>query len=627
MWFYDFEVFKYDWMVVFRKGKGRKNRRVVVNDLDALKEVLLEIGNNLLAGFNNYGYDDTIMAALLLGYNPYEITQRIIEHEERELNWQLKLEAPLTIDFKQELPIALSLKVIEANQGHRIVESSVPFNIQRKLTEDEIEDVIKYCDYDVLELMALAEHPERQSYFAAKVGILELFKLPSKYIKFTRAKLMSIMMKSQKNKKIPVDRLHISYIEPLNLDEFNPSLINFYKQAEHDYRGGGDYALIEKRKFVDYIDEVPHTYGFGGLHGARLKYKGKGKFVHADFASFYPALIILYNMMSRKTDYPHLFKETYEMRLEFKALKDPRQLPLKVAINAMYGALKAMTNGLFDPKQSNDVCINGQLVITDLAHRLEPFGDLIQTNTDGIIYKLDDADYKDEFMEVCQEFVAEYGIDLENHYITEIYQKDVNNYIFRTEPDEKHPEGEIEAIGMFKRWEEKKLPTNITSNSFAIVDMALKAFYMDGVSVEDTILDLYERNVMLPFQLVSKKGGTFYKMVHEVEGEFVDLDQNVNRIFAAKNKKYGAVASVKAVPKVIERVENGTKINKKGKTVVNYDEVFEYNEDGSVVTLDSFTTVANCPERTVIHNDHIKTFDKTQLDLQFYVNLCNDAKF
>ena len=627
MWYYDFEVFKYDWLVVFRKSNKKKDRRIVINDVEALKEVLLEIGTDLLGGFNNYGYDDTIMAAILMGKDPYIITQRLIENGERELNWQLKLEAPMTIDFKQELPLNLSLKKIEANRGKAIVESKVPFNIQRKLTDDEIEDVVKYCDVDVLELIELSELPERLAYFSAKVGIIKMFNLPQHFVKFTRAKLMAFALKCDKKVELPNDRLLFEYINPLELDNISPAVVKFYERAKHDFRGGGDYKEIEKRQFIEYIDGVPHTYGFGGLHGAKLGYSGKGFFVHADFESYYPNLIIIYEMMSRKTNEPHIFEDTYKSRMRYKRAGDSRQQPLKIGINAVFGALKSEFNPLFDPKFSNEICINGQLVITELAQRLMAFGDLIQTNTDGVIFKLDDPQFKEEFMEECELFRDEFGINLENHYISEIHQRDVNNYIFKMFPTEKHPEGEIEAIGMFKRWDESKLFDNFQSNSYAIVDIAMKRFYMDGIAVEDTVLDLYEKNHMLAFQLVTSKGSTYYKMVHEENGEFVDVENSVNRVFASRDKTNGIMASVKSVPKVIKRVKNGTRINKNGKEVANYDEVYEYDENGDVVMLDSFNKVPNCPDYTIIHNDHIDTFDKRNLDLQFYVDLCNDAKF
>ena len=54
-----------------------------------------------------------------------------------------------TLDTKQELDPRLSLKVIEANLGMNIVETPISFNLDRALTDDEFDEVVKYCRHDV----------------------------------------------------------------------------------------------------------------------------------------------------------------------------------------------------------------------------------------------------------------------------------------------------------------------------------------------------------------------------------------------------------------------------------------------------------------------------------------------
>ena len=44
-------------------------------------------------------------------------------------------------------------------------------------------------------------------------------------------------------------------------------------------------------------------------------------------------------------------------RLELKAKKDKRQAPFKIVLNSTYGAMKDKYNGLYDPRQANNVCI------------------------------------------------------------------------------------------------------------------------------------------------------------------------------------------------------------------------------------------------------------------------------
>ena len=59
--FYDFEVFKNDWLVVFKENN---NFVVIVNDKTLLKNYIKNNEKSILIGFNNYNYDDLILAGL-----------------------------------------------------------------------------------------------------------------------------------------------------------------------------------------------------------------------------------------------------------------------------------------------------------------------------------------------------------------------------------------------------------------------------------------------------------------------------------------------------------------------------------------------------------------------------------
>jgi DNA polymerase elongation subunit (family B) len=85
-----------------------------------------------------------------------------------------------------------------------------------------------------------------------------------------------------------------------------------------------------------------------------------------DVDSYYPALMIEYNFLSRNVLNPAKFKEIRDYRLVLKKNKDPRQLPYKIVLNGTYGAMKDKFNNLYDPKNANNVCVNGQLLLLDL---------------------------------------------------------------------------------------------------------------------------------------------------------------------------------------------------------------------------------------------------------------------
>ena len=150
MIFYDFEVFKHDWLAVF-VDMTRKEEKVIVNNPDELKALYEANCSDIWVGFNNRHYDQYIFKGILLGMNPKEINDYIIvEHKE---GWQFSRafnQIPMiNYDVMPNPPVGL--KTLEGFLGSNIKETEVPFDIDRKLTKKEIEQTIFYCRHDVEE--------------------------------------------------------------------------------------------------------------------------------------------------------------------------------------------------------------------------------------------------------------------------------------------------------------------------------------------------------------------------------------------------------------------------------------------------------------------------------------------
>ena len=75
--FYDFEVFKYDWMVVIIDYSSRQEK-VIVNDVEELKRIYLKFKDSIWVGYNSRFYDSVILKSLLLGMNPKEVNDKLI---------------------------------------------------------------------------------------------------------------------------------------------------------------------------------------------------------------------------------------------------------------------------------------------------------------------------------------------------------------------------------------------------------------------------------------------------------------------------------------------------------------------------------------------------------------------
>ena len=77
MLFYDFEVFKEDWLVVII-DMDKKKEHVIINNSDELEKIYDENINNIWVGFNSRHYDQYILKGILCGFDPKRINDYII---------------------------------------------------------------------------------------------------------------------------------------------------------------------------------------------------------------------------------------------------------------------------------------------------------------------------------------------------------------------------------------------------------------------------------------------------------------------------------------------------------------------------------------------------------------------
>ena len=564
---YDIEVLKYDWIMVF---KEKENYRVIHNNKEELRAYIDSLSKNkaILVGFNNYHYDDVVLAGVLLNKDPYEISKKLIIDGGR-LNYKLNL---ITLDVIQELPLGVGLKSSQANLGMSIVETPIDFKLDRPCTKEELDLLIKYCKNDVKDTEMLFK--KRADYFQAKFEIVNEFQLPIPCVKNTRAVLSSKVLKCHKY-NLPNDRLCIDYDPNINWNIIPKDIKDFFDKCEYDFKCGGNYEEIESRKLKFNLCGVPHVYAFGGIHGAVEKYNATGNFLHIDVSSYYPSLIIVDNYMSRASSEPELFTQLRDIRYELKAKKDPRQKIYKILINATFGAMKSEFNTLFDPKQANNICINGQIILTQLIVELNNCCQLIQSNTDGLVVKYKESDY-DKILEIVHDFEKRFNLKFDVDKITKIAQRDVNNYAIQFE------DGHIEAKGRFSKFE----GGNFMQNSLTIIDRALVNYYIYGIPVHQTVIDTYKKGDLAPFQIICKMGNTYDGMYYEYgeEGDTKLIStQKVNRVFATNDKKHWGI----------------------------------YKRKGN-----SYQKIANTSEHNIIHNEDLSSFNKSKIDLNYYINLC-----
>ena len=478
MIFIDFEVFKQDWLAVIYDMSDQE-KHVIINNKDELQSFYDTHKNDIWCGYNIKHYDQYILKGILLGLDPKRINDFIIVKGKD--GWQYTSmfnRIPLIIwDVMNGLD--RGLKYFEGAMGNSIKESSVPFDIDRKLTSSELAEAVGYCTHDVEQTIEV--FLQRKSDFDAQIGLIRMFNLPLSDLSRTKVQLSAKILEAKKRSYD--DEFDISFPDTLRLERYG-EVLDWYKDWNNR-----DYS---KSLTID-VAGVLHSFGWGGVHGAREKYSATGYFINMDVASLYPSLMIRYNLHSRSCN-PQKFNQIVETRLRYKHEKNPMQAPLKIVINGTYGAMKDRFNPLYDPRQANNVCIYGQLLLLDLIEKLEECAEIIQSNTDGVLIKMPDRYHDEEtwfYMvdDIAHEWETRTGLNLEFDEYRKVYQGDVNNYLIIAE------DGHWKSKGAYL----KKLSD--LDYDLAIVNEAVVENLLHDTPVERTI---YGCNELKKFQLVKR---------------------------------------------------------------------------------------------------------------------------
>ena len=560
--FYDFEVFANDWLVVLKEiTDGNETETVIVNDKNALEKFHRENKNKIWVGFNSRHYDQWILKAILCDFNPKEMNDYIIV--KGGAGWQfsqLLRRIPLN-NYDVMTNIDRGLKTFEGFMGNSIKESSVPFNITRRLTESELKEVIDYCRYDVDQTQEI--FLQRLDDFNAHMGLVKMASgkgaLQLYLISKTKPQLSAQILGAVKQDYH--DEFDIDFPSTLRIEKYTAVLDWYIDPGNHCYYKGN-----KKNQLEIMIAGVPHVFGYGGIHGAMPKYNGQGYYINMDVASYYPALMIKYGLLSRSVKNPNKFEEIYRQRLEYKKARNSLEKILKLVINSTFGASKDKTNPLFDPLQANKICIYGQLFLIDLMECLEPHCQIIQSNTDGVLIKLHNYDDYEKIDDICYEWEQRTGMNLEFDDYRKVYQKDVNNYII------------VDAEGKYKSKGAYVKNLSPLDYDLPIVNKALVAYMVHGIPIEKTINECTE---LKEFQLVTKISGKYTAIFH---GE-KELKEKCIRVFASKDETDAGVKKRHA-------------------------------------TRGNLAKLSNSPPYCFIHNEEINGIKcPEKLDKQYYINM------
>ena len=592
MIFYDFEVFKYEWLVVFI-DTDKKTTFHIINDPEALRKLYEANVKNIWVGFNNEHYDKYIFKAILLGMNPKEINDKIIV--EGLDGWQISRtfnKIPM-INYDVFSSKSNGLKTHEGFMGNNIKETSVPFDIDRPLTSREINETIKYCTSDVENTVEI--FIENIDTFNAFLEIIKAFpeQLSLFNLKDSGAQITANVLGCERHEWD--DEFDFFFLPCLRLKKYKYIQEWFEQFIGQKFDTEKDkQAFYKNTSLTTLVAGVPHTFGFGGCHGApeHALFASRGLF-HVDVNNYYPSELLAYSLVTRAATNNN-FKIIYDRRKELKHkqvtanTKDEAkhykkaQMPYKLILNSLSGAMKDKGNKAYDPRNNNIMCINGQLMLLDLIEHLEIIQgfNLIQSNTDGLIIQIPDTDEAFDMLDdICYEWETRCSTDncdilLETDQIGKIYQKDVNNYLWVD------LDGGVERKGAYVK-ELSRLDYDLP-----IVNKAIVNYMVNNILVEDTINNC---DKLIEFQKLVKLSSKY----EYVEHNNIRYNYKCYRVFASIDLKDGRILKVK------------NKLDKKTNTYKLVGEKF-----------------GNTPDQCFIENGDIHDIPiPAKLDRQYYIDL------
>ena len=547
--FFDFEVYKHDWLVV-AIDPVTKSEFVIVNDRKKLEELYNQYKRDIWVGYNCRNYDQYILKGILIGFDPKRINDWIIVKGRK--GWEFSsMFNKIRLNLYDVMPnIPVSLKVLEGFMGNNIHETSVPFDIERKLTPSELSETINYCRFDVLNTIEV--FLKRKGEFDAQMDLLKAFNLPLSNLGKTQAQLAATILDAKKVRFH--DDWNIRLPENVLLGKYSEVGEWFLNKANHS----------EDASLTINIAGLEHTIAWGGVHAGIPKTtivcEEDEVMFDADVGQLYPNIMRIYNLLSRAARKPEMLGYVLDtsMRLKAEGKKKERE-PYKRQCNIFYGAEGDKFNPLYDPLHRTLVCVFGQVFLIDLIDKIEDIIFLINSNTDGIFFKVKKKDVP-ELKRRVSEWEKRTQLQMEYAEYTKFISKDVNNYLAVK------VNGDIHAKGAYVK------DLSDLDYDLPIVNEALRNYMIFGTPVEVTINSCTN---FRKFQKIVKLSNKYKWVEHESEGKKVKYDNKCYRVFASNNPRDGRILKC-------DGVRNPAKF---GNTP---DCCFIFNDDVGQVTTDRF---------------------------------------
>ena len=288
-----------------------------------------------------------------------------------------------------------------------------------------------------------------------------------------------------------------------------------------------------------------YSIGCGGIHTQDpprvLKSDDKFIYVHWDYTSYYPSIMIAYEVAPKHLNAKVFAKMVDYFKTTRVAAKHNKNKngnviegvddsltaeALKIVINAIYGKLGSELFWLYDRLAQMKVTINGQLMTLNLIESLE-LEDIhcVSANTDGIIVKIP-TDKLDKFKEITEAWNEHNKMSADGEYYKMLVNRDVNSYFdIQTDGTEEF-KGDMDPLQYRKNYSK--------GYDMPIVAKAVYEYFANNIPVMETLRNHKDILDFCKTQNIGRKFNICYDKV--VDGKIVTIYTQKHCRFYASSK-------------------------------------------------------------------------------------------
>lgn len=515
-------------------------------DIKAIKKLLKK---NLIVTFNGSKYDlPLVQYAILKNASVemmYKASKAIIEQKVNIFalyklmgigrNDLIKVDH---IDIIEPSPaVMISLKAYGARLGTEKL-WDLPYDPHQELTKKEMKVIKSYCENDLIVTEELFEAIKGRIELREKMSEEYGLDLRSK----SDAQIAEAVMVSELEKiGVKAERPSLDadyrcvYKPPKYIKFKTPQLKALFKKIKNmsfGLQGNGSVQIPPSltQELIP-IGSTVYKIGIGGLHSQEKSLSIKKNMQNADFASYYPFIMI------KNGYYPkHLgkkFIDIYEhivmTRLEAKRAGNKLVADsLKITINGLFGKLGSKWSKVYSPDLMLQVTLTGQLTLLMLIEQFEAKGiHVVSANTDGLEYT---GKKRHKVKKIIEKLEKATGYEMEIGDYSALHARDVNNYVAKYD-------GYVKAKGVYA---EPSLAKNTQTN---IVFEAVREFINSGKPMDETINECQDIKQFLSARNV-KGGGMYSDSIPEMYPD--DWQEKLNSKRGLTKKIVGERAKMEA---------------------------------------------------------------------------------